>query len=120
MIVKRATMKDHIIPVGAAYTDLATERCETAVKASYPEAEFWMQVYPPMSDIQAKAENFRAVCPWAIAGELNDEVISFDRRKNILDSLKTGLRTMRQYDLPGCRIRFMEHRRNRLISVWVD
>ncbi|MBS1532374.1 MAG: hypothetical protein JSU01_18880 [Bacteroidetes bacterium] len=113
-------MKDHMIPIGTAFSDFETGRRETAVKASYPDAEFWMQVYPPMSDIQPKAENFRAVCPWAIAGELNDAEISFDRRKNILDSLKTGLRTMRQYDLPARRIRFMEYSRTRIISVWVD
>jgi len=114
------TMRDQIIPVDAAYPVFTTGRGEAVVKASYPDAEFWMQVYPPMSDIQHKAENFRAVCPWAIASELNDEAIPFARRKNILDSLKTGLRTMRQYGLPACRIRFMEHRPSRMISVWVD
>jgi len=113
-------MKDHIVPVGATHLQVAAQRSEAAIKASYPEAEFWMQIYPPMSEIQPKAENFRAICPWAIAGELNDEATSFDRRKNILDSLKTGLRTMRQYDLPACRIRFMEYRPTRVISVWVD
>jgi len=114
------SMRDQLIPIDAAYPVLVAERGEAVVKATYPDAEFWMQVFPPMSDVQPKAENFRAVCPWAIAGELNDGSISFDRRKNILDSLKTGLRTMRQYGLPACRIRFMEHRASRMISVWVD
>jgi hypothetical protein len=112
-------MRDQLIPIYAAKLTFAAGRSE-AVKASYPDAEFWMQVYPPMNDIQPKAENFRAVCPWAIAGELNDETVSSDRRKNILESLKAGLKTMRQYDLPACRIRFMEYCPTRVISVWVD
>jgi hypothetical protein len=113
-------MKDQIIPIGAGGQSLVQrELLVETMAASYPDAEFWMQVYQPMSDIRTQ-DGFRSVCPWSMAAELTDGAIAAGRRKNILDSLKTGLKTIRKYDLPAYRIQFMEHRSTREISVWVD
>jgi vancomycin resistance protein YoaR len=112
-------MKDQIIPIDTRYPSfVARGRAVKTMTASYPDAAFWMQVYQPMSDVKTQ-DGFRSVCPWGMAAELTDGATLADRRKNILDSLKTGLKTIRQYDLPAYRIQFMEHRTTREISVWV-
>ena len=113
-------MRDQIIPIDTRYPSFsASVLVEEAKAASYPDAAFWMQVYQPMSDIKTQ-DGFRSVCPWTMAAELSDVTTPDARRKNILDSLKMGLKTIRQYDLPSYRIQFMEHRATREISVWVD
>ena len=113
-------MKDQIIPIDTRYPSFVPrEQAGKTMTISYPDAAFWMQVYQPMSDVKTQ-EVYRSVCPWGMAAELTDAATPADRRKNILDSLKTGLKTIRQYDLPAYRIQFMEHRSTREISVWVD
>lgn len=113
-------MRDQIIPIGTRYPSFAAhEQVANTITASYPDAAFWMQVYQPMSGVKI-IDGFRSVCPWGMAAELADAATPAGRRKNILDSLKTGLKTIRQYDLPAYRIQFMEHCPTREISVWVD
>ena len=113
-------MREQIIPIDTRYPSfVARGEAAKTMTASYPDAAFWMQVYQPMSDVKIQ-DGFRSVCPWSMAAELADAATQADRRKNILDSLKTGLKTIRQYDLPAYRIQFMEHRPTREISVWVD
>ncbi len=79
-----------------------------------------MQVYPPLAGSRAPIGNARTLCPWAMAAELDDENTPAQRRANIMDALKSGLKTIRQYDLPACRIVFAEDRSTRQVSVWVD
>ena len=113
-------MRDQIIPIDTRYPSfVAHEEVAKTMTASYPDAAFWMQVYQPMSDVKTQ-DGFKSVCPWGMAAELTDAATPAQRRKNILDSLKTGLKTIRQYDLPAYRIQFMEHRSTREISVWVN
>jgi hypothetical protein len=92
---------------------------ETAKAVSYPDAAFWIQVYPPLSDHKS-IQHAKALCPWSMAAELTDISTTPARRQNILECLKRGLKIMRQYDLPANRIVFMEHYAGREISVWVD
>jgi len=114
-------MKDQIIPIDTRYPSFVPrEQTVRTMTVSYPDAAFWMQVYQPMSTTRDHAEQYRSVCPWGMAAELTDDATPAERRKNILESLKTGLKTIRQYGLPAYRIQFMEHRSTREISVWVD
>jgi hypothetical protein len=55
-----------------------------------------------------------------MAAELRDFSTQPSRRKNILDALKKGLDTMRQYHLPAGRILFAENTTSKEITVWVD
>jgi hypothetical protein len=64
--------------------------------------------------------NRRIVCPWTSAAELDDTNTTADRRQNILEVLKRGLKTIRQYDLPPYRILFAKDNVNGEVSVWVD
>lgn len=93
---------------------------EAAVSASYPYALFWLQVYPPLGDRPAPVSDARMLCPWSMAAELDDTQIPADRRARVMDALKNGLKTIRQYDLPPNRILFAEDHVTRQISVWVD
>ena len=115
-------MKDQIIEVNGqcpGFRQAATANSKI-IPASYPDAAFWMRVYPPLAEFRISIPHARMLCPWSMAAELNDEHTHADRRANIMNALKSGLKTIRQYDLPACRIIFAEEHSNRNISVWVD
>lgn len=115
-------MRDQIIEVkGQCPTFQQISRPnERTVSAGYPQALFWLQVYPPLGDHHAAISNARTLCPWSMAAELDDTNTPASRRANIMDALKSGLKTIRQYDLPPYRILFAEDQLTRRISVWVD
>jgi hypothetical protein len=94
----------------------ARDICE----AAYEPRSFWMEVYPPLEESKEVAPNMQTVCPWSLAAELRDFSIQPSRRKSILDALKTGLNTVRQYHLPAGRILFAENTASKEISVWID
>lgn len=93
---------------------------EKTVSGSYPDALFWMQVYPPMGDRKLAIPHAHLICPWAMAAELAGDDTPSERRKHILEALKSGLKTIRQYDLPAYRIMFAQEHSNHQIGVWVD
>jgi hypothetical protein len=115
-------MKDQIIEVSGqcpTFRQISRPNAKT-VPASYPDALFWMQVYPPLADSRTAVSNARTLCPWSMAAELDDASTPAHRRANIMDALKSGLKTIRQYDLPPYRIMFAEEYGTRKISVWVN
>lgn len=115
-------MRDRIIEVNGqcpAFQQISRPS-EITVNASYPYALFWLQVYPPLGDRPARLPHARMLCPWSMAAELDDKQIPADRRAGVMDALKNGLKTIRQYDLPPNRILFAEDHVTRQISVWVD
>ena len=115
-------MRDQIIEVNSRYPAFAqvSTAVETIAPASYPDAAFWLRVYEPLTDWKASLPNSRMICPWGIAAELDDAGTPPARKQNILEALKCGLKTMRQYELPSSRVMFVEDNATRLISVWVD
>jgi hypothetical protein len=115
-------MKEQIIEVSGqcpAFKQI-TRPDQKTIATGYPDALFWLQVYPPLSDRPAPVSHARMLCPWSMAAELDDNNTPADRRAQIMDALKNGLKTIRQYDLPPCRIMFAEEYSTRKISVWVD
>lgn len=122
ILQKRIIMRDQIIEVSSRYPAFAQvgTAVETIAPASYPGAAFWLRVYEPLSDWKAPLPNSRMICPWGIAAELDDAGTPPARKQNILEALKCGLKTMRQYELPSSRIMFAEDNTTRSISVWVD
>lgn len=94
----------------------ADDICE----AAYAPRSFWMEVYPPLEEPKRVAPNMQTVCPWRLAAELRDFSTQPSRRKSILDALKAGLGTMRQYHLPAGRILFAEDAYSKEITIWVD
>ncbi|HTK21751.1 MAG TPA: hypothetical protein VL442_19675 [Mucilaginibacter sp.] len=115
-------MKDQIIEVNGqcpTFKQISRPNERTAL-TSYPDASFWLQIYPPLGDQSTRVSNARMLCPWSMAVELDDTSTLPDRRAQIMDALKSGLKTIRQYDLPPCRIMFAEEYSTRKISVWVD
>ncbi len=94
----------------------AVDICE----AIYAPRSFWMEVYPPLEESKRLASNMHTLCPWSMAAELRDFSTPPSRRKNILDALKKGLDTMRQYHLPAGRILFAQNTASKEITVWVD
>ncbi|MFI5160647.1 MAG: hypothetical protein ACHQHN_05185 [Sphingobacteriales bacterium] len=115
-------MKDQIIEVSDRFPFFPqlAQPTVTAATPSYPDGAFWMQVYQPLSDWRNPLPNSRILCPWAMAAELEDELTNPDRRRNLMEALKRGLRIIRQYGLPAARITFAEDRATRAITVWVD
>jgi hypothetical protein len=115
-------MKDQIIEVSDRFPfyPQLNEPTVKVVPPSYPDGAFWMQVYPPLSDYTSAPPDSRILCPWVMAAELEDEDTPSDRRRNLMEALKRGLKTIRQYGLPAARIMFAEDHDTRLISVWVD
>jgi hypothetical protein len=114
-------MRDQIIEVNGQYPNCS--QVSGLVKnpaTSYPDATFWLQVYPPLGDRKAPLQNSRMICPWSMAAELADGCAPDTRRQNILDALKKGLKTIRQYGLPPYRIMFTEEHTTRKITVWVE
>jgi hypothetical protein len=88
---------------------------------SYPQQEFWLHVYPPLEDHRkVQVPDAHIVCPWSLAAELADKAASAGRRQNILEALKRGLKTIRQYGLPPSRIVFTEDYTTQQITVWVN
>ncbi|MEO6850770.1 MAG: hypothetical protein ABI166_09065 [Mucilaginibacter sp.] len=86
----------------------------------YPGAGFWLGVYPPLDEWKVSPSRSRMICPWSMAAELADNTTPADRRHNIMEALKNGLKTIRQYGLPARRIMFAEDYNTKLISVCVD
>ena len=115
-------MKDQTLTINDRYpsSSQVSERVEQVAPPQYPEGAFWLHVYPPLGDRKLSMPNRRIVCPWTLAAELDDNDISPERRQNILEALKRGLKTIRQYDLPPYRILFAEDNANGEVSVWVD
>ena len=115
-------MRDQIVELSSRlpYYPQHTEHYEMAPLASYPDGAFWLKVYPPLGDRKAPVPDGRMICPWNMAAELVDPTTPSTRRQNILEALKKGLKTIRQYQLPACRILFAEDHVTRVISVWVD
>jgi len=115
-------MKDQIIEVSDRFPFFPQLAQPTVIGAtpSYPDGAFWMQVYQPLSDWSNPLPNSRILCPWAMAAELEDELTDSDRRRNLMEALKRGLKTIRQYGLPSARIMFAEDKVSRVITVWVD
>lgn len=89
-------------------------------EAAYAPRSIWMEVYPPLEEPKRVAPNMQTICPWSMAAELRDFSTQPSRRKSILDALKTGLNTMRQYHLPAGRILFAENIASKEITVWID
>jgi len=112
-------MREQLIEITELYAALPELAGGSDARTQYPDAAFWMQVYPPLTDYKMPVGQSKAICPWTLAAELAGTAADA-RRRNILESLKKGLRTIRQYDLPAYRILFMEHCATREISVWVD
>ena len=115
-------MRDQIIelserPLTPAQTGRQTD---DALPASYPEAAFWLHVYPPLGDRKAPLLNAQMVCPWTLAAELADDTTPATRRQNVLEALKRGLKTIRQYGLPAYRILFTREFGTGMVNVWVD
>lgn len=113
-------MREQLIEITEHYSASPQLAGRSDERVQYPDAAFWMQVYPPLSDHKMPVGQARVICPWTLAAELAGNTARDARRRNILESLKKGLRTIRQYDLPAYRILFMEHCATREISVWVD
>ena len=115
-------MKDQITKVRSRfpYFPQLAAPIITVATPSYPDGAFWMQVYPPLSEVAAAPADSRILCPWSMAAELEDELTDSDRRRNLMEALKRGLKTIRQYDLPPARIMFAEDNATRQITVWVD
>jgi hypothetical protein len=55
-----------------------------------------------------------------MAAELEDDVTLTARGANIMNALNRALKTIRQYNLPPCRIVFAEDKITGEISVWVE
>ena len=115
-------MKGQIIEISGQYPLLSqvNRGTETTISVSYPDGAFWLQVYPPLSDGKLPLSHSRFICPWGMAAELEDVCTTTARRQSLLDALKRGLKTIRQYDLPANRIRFAEDCTTHSITVWVD
>jgi hypothetical protein len=115
-------MKDQITKARSSFPFFPqmAEPAVMVVTPSYPDGEFWMQVYPPLSDWTAAPTDSRILCPWSMAAELEDEQTDSDRRRSLMEALKRGLKTIRQYGLPAARIMFAEDKVGRAITVWVD
>ncbi len=115
-------MRDQIIEVSGQCPTFNTlqQRNERAVSSSYPDGAFWMHIFPPLEDWKSPLAGARILCPWAMAAELDDEDTSADRRARLMNALKSGLKTIRQYNLPACRIVFAEDMVSREIGVWVE
>ena len=119
---KTIDMKDQIIKASGRfpYFPQLAKPTVTIVTPSYPDGEFWIQVYPPLSEVPAAPTHSRILCPWSMAAELEDELTDSDRRRHLMEALKRGLKTVRQYGLPAARIMFAEDNVTRVITVWVD
>lgn len=115
-------MREQMIEVSTHSPALeqANRKMENSPVTSYPGAAFWLHVFPPLSDYKTPQPNTRMICPWSMAAELADDNTTTLRRQNIMEALKRGLKTIRQYDLPARRILFAEERITGQISVWVD
>ena len=112
-------MKDQIVEITGQYPSLPGIN-ERVAAVSYPDASFWLQIYPPLSGDETRVWHSRLMCPWGMAAELDDSATPAARRRSLLEALKNGLKTIRQYGLPANRIRFAEDRRTRSIMVCVD
>ena len=115
-------MKEQIIEVSDRfpYFPQLAEPAVRMVTPSYPDGAFWMQVYPPLSDWTTAPSHSHILCPWSMAAEMEDELTDSDRRRSLMEALKRGLKTIRQYGLPAARIMFAEDNVTRAITVWVD
>ena len=119
---KLVVMRDQIIEVSGQCPTFRALRneAEKVVPPSYPDGAFWMHVFPPLDDWKSPLAGQRILCPWAMAAELDDKATAADRRARLMNALKSGLRTIRQYNLPACRIVFAEDKVTREIGVWVE
>ena len=116
-------MKDQIIEVSDRFPYFPQLAEPTVIMAtpSYPDSAFWMQVYPPLeNEYRSPLPHTRALCPWSLAAELGETTTPTPRRQNIMEALKKGLKTIRQYGVAARRIVFTEDEATRQISVWVD
>src|SRR5450631_2891988 len=113
-------MKDQTMDFAAGATSPQVSGPVAEMTADYPGAGFWLRVYPPLNEWTLLLPHSRMICPWTMAAELEDSDTPAARRQNIMEALKKGLKTIRQYDLPACRILFAEDNSTHLITVWVN
>jgi hypothetical protein len=114
-------MRDQIIDISEEYPLFSPVREHEIKPASYPDPAFWLYIYPAADEHHnISIPGSRLLCPWGMAAELNDQDTAPVRKQSILGALKTGLKTIREYQLPACRILFAEDNASRQISVWVD
>jgi len=116
-------MNNYITMVGGQSPATATikNRYQPVAQTDYPNQAFWMQVYPPLeNEYRSPLPHTRALCPWSLAAELGEATTPSPRRQNIMETLKKGLKTIRQYGVAARRIVFTEDEATRQISVWVD
>ena len=113
-------MRDQIIDISEEYPLFSQMRKQDKKPASYPDPAFWLFIYPAAGERNIHIPGARLLCPWAMAAEYEDKNTYATRKQSLLEALKTGLKTIRQYHLPACRILFTEDKATRLISVWVD
>jgi hypothetical protein len=115
-------MRHQIIDITDQYPFMASAtQAKKVESASEKGSLYWIGVYPPLeSDNGMAVIHSRRLCPWSMAAEFADPAISKERKQHILDSFKNGQRTMKQFDLPACRIMFYENHLTKKITVWVD
>jgi hypothetical protein len=114
-------MRDQIIEITGQTPFISTgERYERQGIIPNLQGSYWMQVYPPLTDMKTPMPGTSQLCPWSMIAEITDAATPGDRKQRVLDALRSGQRTMSLYDLPSHRILFMEDMASRKISVWVD
>lgn len=116
-------MKTQVIEITGQYPSRSslTRLMPEAVPALRIDVSYWMHVYPPLSgEFQPAARNGRPLCPWSMAAETSDPATPKERRHDLLNALKTGQKIIRQFGLPANRIRFIEERPAKKITIWVD
>jgi len=121
LMVKQQIMRNQIIEItGQAPYVSVVERYGRQGIVPNLQGSYWMQVYPPLTDMKAPMPGTSQLCPWSMIAEVTDTATPHDRKQCVLDALRSGQRTMSLYDLPSHRILFMEESASGKITVWVD
>lgn len=114
-------MRDQITDISEQFPLFKQLHEQDKKPVSYPDPAFWLFIYPAAGEHHnIVIPGSRLLCPWAMAAEYADSKISEERKRDLLEALKTGLKTLREYHLPACRIIFAEDNSTRQITVWVD
>ena len=114
-------MRDQITDISEQYPLFPLSRETEKKPASYPDPAFWLYIYPAAGEHHnIVIPGSRLLCPWGMAAEYGDDNTPPERRKHLLEALKTGLKTLREYHLPACRILFSEDTSTSQITAWVD
>jgi hypothetical protein len=114
-------MREQIIEItGQLPLISANERYERQGIIPNLQGSYWMQVYPPLTEVKAPTPGMSQLCPWSMIAEITDSTTSRDRKQHVLDALRSGQQIMSLCGLPSHRILFMEDGVSGKISVWVD